>query len=85
MLLAWKPDRIGHVIHVNERVRQAIVARGGMGLELCLSCNVHAGMISGGFESHHFAEWWRVEECAVVLCVSFSCVSSASPNSSCDE
>jgi len=51
MLLAWKPDRIGHVIHVPGPVRQAIILRGGMGLELCLSCNVHAGMIRGGFES----------------------------------
>jgi adenosine deaminase len=51
MLLDWKPDRIGHVIHISEAVRQAIVNRGGMGLELCLSCNVHAGMICGGFES----------------------------------
>lgn len=51
MLLAWRPDRLGHVIHVSERVREAIIARGGVGLELCLSCNVHAGMVCGGFES----------------------------------
>ncbi|KAJ9136762.1 Metallo-dependent hydrolase [Pleurostoma richardsiae] len=67
-LLSWGPDRIGHVIHVGEAARRGIVARGGMGLELCLSCNVHAGMITGGFEAHHFGDWWRVEECVVVLC-----------------
>lgn len=50
-LLSWRPDRIGHVIHLNERVKEEVKRRGGMGLELCLSCNVHAGMICGGFES----------------------------------
>jgi len=49
MLLGWKPDRIGHVIHLSERVREEVKRRGGMGLELCLSCNVHAGMITGTF------------------------------------
>lgn len=50
-LLAWRPDRIGHVICVDERVRREILGRKGIGLELCLSCNVHAGMVCGGFES----------------------------------
>ena len=50
-LLGWRPDRIGHVICVSERVRREIVNRPGIGLELCLSCNVHAGMVCGGFES----------------------------------
>ncbi|KAK0623586.1 hypothetical protein B0T14DRAFT_602133 [Immersiella caudata] len=68
MLLGWGPERIGHVIHVSERVREKIVRRRGMGLELCLSCNVHAGMICGGFEGHHFGEWWKVDDVAVVLC-----------------
>ncbi|KAK4154200.1 hypothetical protein C8A00DRAFT_43002 [Chaetomidium leptoderma] len=67
LLLGWRPDRLGHVICVGERVRQQIVERGGMGLELCLSCNVHAGMVGGGFESHHFGEWWKVDEAVVVL------------------
>ncbi|KAK3340871.1 hypothetical protein B0H65DRAFT_274076 [Neurospora tetraspora] len=66
-LLSWRPDRIGHVIHLNEKIREEVKRRGGMGLELCLSCNVHAGMICGGFESHHFGEWWKVEETVVVL------------------
>lgn len=69
LLTRWKPDRIGHVIHVSDRVKKEIVGYpGGLGLELCLSCNVHAGMISGGFEAHHFGEWWKVEECTVVVC-----------------
>lgn len=70
MILGWKPDRIGHVIHVSERVRREIIAHGKMGLELCLSCNVHAMMITGGFEAHHFGDWWKVEDCVVVLSVS---------------
>lgn len=50
-LLSWRPDRIGHVIHLNDKIREEVKKSGGMGLELCLSCNVHAGMIGGGFES----------------------------------
>jgi len=51
MLLGWRPDRLGHVICVSERVKREIVGSGrGIGLELCLSCNVHAGMVCGGFE-----------------------------------
>jgi len=70
MLLDWKPDRIGHVIHVSDPVRDRIIARSGMGLELCLSCNVHAQMITGGFEAHHFGDWWKVDDCHVALSVS---------------
>lgn len=70
MLLGWNPGRLGHVIHVSDAVKREIAARGGLGLELCLSCNVHAQMITGGFEAHHFGEWWKVEECVVVLSVS---------------
>ena len=72
LLLSWEPDRIGHVIHLSSEIRQAIVDRGRIGLELCLSCNVHAKMISGGFEAHHFGSWWnnRHKGCPLVLCVS---------------
>jgi adenosine deaminase len=70
MLLDWKPDRIGHVIHVGDKVKDRIIRTGGLGLELCLSCNVHANMITGGFEAHHFGEWWKVEECVIALSVS---------------
>lgn len=67
-IMSWTPDRLGHVIHVPEAVKQQIAARTGIGLELCLSCNVHAKMIVGSFEAHHFGEWWRVQGPIVVPC-----------------
>jgi adenosine deaminase len=71
-LLSWGPERLGHVIHVSDAVKQEIVARDGLGLELCLSCNVHAGMVVGGFEGHHFGDWHDEAAVTVVLCVSNS-------------
>ncbi|KAE8147706.1 Metallo-dependent hydrolase [Aspergillus avenaceus] len=65
-LLGFNPDRLGHVIHVPGDVKREIVRR-RLGLELCISCNVHAKMFDGGFFDHHFGEW-RLEECPVVLC-----------------
>lgn len=56
-LLSYNPDRIGHVINVPSNVQQEIIKR-KLGLELCLSCNVHAKMITGTFGDHHFG-WWR--------------------------
>ncbi|KAI1094328.1 Metallo-dependent hydrolase [Rostrohypoxylon terebratum] len=67
-IMSWMPDRLGHVIHVPETVKRQIVERRGIGLELCLSCNVHAKMIVGSFEAHHFGEWWRVPGPIVVPC-----------------
>ncbi|KAI1804280.1 Metallo-dependent hydrolase [Daldinia bambusicola] len=67
-IMNWAPDRLGHVIHVPETVKRQIAARKGVGLELCLSCNVHAKMIVGSFEAHHFGEWWRVDGPVVVPC-----------------
>ncbi|KAI1414633.1 Metallo-dependent hydrolase [Hypoxylon sp. FL1857] len=67
-IMDWKPDRLGHVIHVPEEVKRQIAARRGIGLELCLSCNVHAKMIIGSFEAHHFGEWWHVDGPIVVPC-----------------
>ncbi|KAI1504261.1 hypothetical protein F5X99DRAFT_406329 [Biscogniauxia marginata] len=67
-IMSWTPDRLGHVIHVPEHVKQQILTRGNIGLELCLSCNVHAKMIVGSFEAHHFGEWWRADGPAVVPC-----------------
>ncbi|KAI2612053.1 Metallo-dependent hydrolase [Hypoxylon fragiforme] len=67
-IMAWMPHRLGHVIHVPDAVKRQISARTGIGLELCLSCNVHAKMIVGSFEAHHFGEWWRVEGPVVVPC-----------------
>jgi adenosine deaminase len=68
-LLSYKPDRIGHVINVPDEIREIIIAR-KIGLELCLSCNVHAKMITGSFGDHHFG-YWRGKGCPVVLCVSY--------------
>lgn len=76
-LLAMGPERLGHIIHVPEDVREEI-GRRKVGLEMCLSCNVHAKLTEGGFGGHHFGEWMgRKERGPVVLCVSifepFSC------------
>jgi adenosine deaminase len=70
MLLSWQPDRIGHVINVNDALKQEIVRR-KIGVELCLSCNVHAKMITGSYGDHHFG-WWKDNHVGVALCVSFS-------------
>ncbi|KAH7049376.1 hypothetical protein B0J12DRAFT_665030 [Macrophomina phaseolina] len=64
-LLSWQPDRIGHVIHVKEEIREEIVKK-KIGVELCISCNVHAKMITGSFQDHHFG-WWRDSGVAVAL------------------
>jgi adenosine deaminase len=66
-LLSYQPDRIGHVIHVPESVKAEIVKR-KLGLELCLSCNVHAKMITGTYGDHHFGWWWETG-CPVALSV----------------
>jgi len=68
ILLSYKPDRIGHVINVPEDVKAEIVKR-KLGLELCLSCNVHAKMITGTYGDHHFG-WWRETGCPIALSVS---------------
>ncbi|KAK2795742.1 hypothetical protein FQN52_003591 [Onygenales sp. PD_12] len=64
-LLSYQPDRLGHVNHVPDDVRDEI-ARRKIGLELCLSCNVHARLIRGGFPDHHFG-YWRHRDCPVLL------------------
>jgi adenosine deaminase len=64
-LLSFNPDRLGHVINVPEDIRDEI-ARRKLGLELCLSCNVHAKLILGGFQDHHFG-YWRHRDCPVIL------------------
>ncbi|KAH6876254.1 hypothetical protein BKA58DRAFT_381303 [Alternaria rosae] len=55
-LLSWQPDRLGHVIHVKDEFRKTIEQH-GIGVELCLSCNVHAKMITGTYSDHHFGTW----------------------------
>lgn len=67
-LLSYRPDRIGHVINVPDDVKEEIVRR-QLGLELCLSCNVHAKMITGTYGDHHFG-WWRETGCPIALSVS---------------
>ncbi|KAL4977369.1 hypothetical protein BDW66DRAFT_150222 [Aspergillus desertorum] len=73
-MLSFNPDRLGHVIHVPDDIKQEI-ARRRLGLELCMSCNVHAKMFHGGFLDHHFG-YWRHDGCPVILCtddVGFFC------------
>ncbi|CEO59433.1 hypothetical protein PMG11_04108 [Penicillium brasilianum] len=73
-LLSFQPDRLGHVIHVPADVKR-VIAKRRIGLELCISCNVHAKLIEGGFLDHHFGEW-RGQECPIALCtddVGFFC------------
>lgn len=55
-LLSWQPDRLGHVIHVKPAYR-AVIKQQNIAVELCLSCNVHARMITGSFADHHFGDW----------------------------
>jgi adenosine deaminase len=64
-LLQYEPDRIGHVINVPDDVKEEIVRR-KLGLELCLSCNVHAQMITGTFGDHHFG-YWMETGCPIAL------------------
>ena len=71
-LLAFKPDRLGHVIHVpaddDGRIRNTIIAE-KIALELCVSCNVQAKLIKGGVADHHLPSWIK-SGCPVILCVS---------------
>lgn len=69
ILLSWNPRRLGHVIWEDEETK-AEIARRGLCLELCLSCNVQAGMIRGSFESHHFGHWKDVQGPSISLAVS---------------
>ena len=69
-LLSFQPDRLGHVIHVPDDVKKEI-SRRKLGLELCMSCNVHAKLTAGGFLDHHFG-YWRHQDCPIALCVSSS-------------
>lgn len=67
-LLDYQPDRVGHVIHVSKEMQKEII-RKGIGVELCVSCNVQAKLIRGEVEDHHFG-FWRDADCSVALCVS---------------
>ena len=69
-LLSYQPHRLGHVIHVSESIKREIVRR-GIGVELCVSCNVQAQMTEGGVGDHHFGSW-KDSSCPIALCVSDS-------------
>ena len=66
-LLDFWPDRLGHVIHVPDDIKD-VISRRKLGLELCMSCNVHAKLIEGDFVDHHFG-MWRHSDCPIALCV----------------
>lgn len=66
-LLSWQPDRLGHVIHVKDEFRNRI-EEANIGVELCLSCNVHAKLITGTYADHHFG-FWRTTGVPVALSV----------------
>ena len=68
MMLSFRPDRLGHVIRVPEHVRKEIEGR-KLGVELCISCNIQAGLTNGGAKGHHFGTW-RGGGSPVILCVS---------------
>lgn len=72
-LLGFEPDRLGHVVHVNEALRNEIIRR-KIGIEMCVSCNVKAGLTQGGVGAHHFGEWWTKRNSMggvrLVICVS---------------
>lgn len=75
LLLEWRPERIGHVIYTSPEI-EGEIEKLGIGLELCLSCNVLAKMLPGkaGFDAHHFAKW-RKKRNPIALSVSgLSCV-----------
>ncbi|KAG6037494.1 hypothetical protein E4U41_005073 [Claviceps citrina] len=59
-LLSWRPGRLGHVIWEDEGAKKEIAQR-GLCLELCVTCNVQAGLICGGFQDHHFKHWIGID------------------------
>lgn len=74
-LLDLHPDRIGHVIHLPRAIEETVHARcakGELGLELCLSCNVLAKMLPQGedsdFQHHHFGTWLKRRDVPIALC-----------------
>ncbi|KAM3479353.1 hypothetical protein MY8738_005511 [Beauveria namnaoensis] len=66
VLLGWRPRRLGHVIWEDDEAKREIVRR-GLCLELCLSCNVLAEMVEGGFAGHHFGYWRGVDGPSISL------------------
>lgn len=66
-ILSWQPDRLGHCVHVSDKFSAALIDA-AVALELCLSCNVLAGLTTGGFDRHHFREWYDRSTNVVALC-----------------
>ncbi|EME80161.1 uncharacterized protein MYCFIDRAFT_63420 [Pseudocercospora fijiensis CIRAD86] len=67
-LLSFQPDRLGHVINTSSEI-DSMIEEQACGLELCLSCNVHAKMLpnAGRFADHHFGQWYSRPN-AIALC-----------------
>lgn len=69
-LLSWHPERLGHCIWEDDLSRQLIRER-NLCLELCLSCNVLAGMTRDeedrSFAGHHFGLWSKDPDVKVSL------------------
>lgn len=66
-ILSWQPDRLGHCVHVSEKFKET-VRELQIALELCLSCNVLAGLTTGGFNKHHFRDWYDRGANTIALC-----------------
>lgn len=57
-------ERLGYVIPVPESIKKEIVER-KLRLDLCLTFNVAATMIEGGYEAHHLG-YWRETPCPLI-------------------
>ncbi|MCJ1443561.1 MAG: hypothetical protein MMC23_004060 [Stictis urceolatum] len=57
-LLSWEPARLGHCVHVPAYLREGVLKR-GVGVEVCLSCNLLAGLSAReeGWAGHRAREW----------------------------
>lgn len=64
-MLAFRPDRFGHMCCLTDELRQALLDS-GVPLELCLTSNVLTSSCSG-YDDHHFEDFYRAGH-PVVLC-----------------